>query len=165
MRIAPGDHTRIVFGGLTGEIDADLRIMGERLHQRLLRVFPELGDLQFDHVWTGKCGGTFDITPRIGCHEGVHYGSGYCFAGVPMGTLFGRKIARRILGQEGGESVFDTEPPTQVLVSRQCVVRAPCAEVDEPERPVRWPASLRARCRSSIAHHLRVAARPGMGER
>ncbi|MCA3575240.1 MAG: FAD-binding oxidoreductase [Aestuariivirga sp.] len=113
MRIAPGDDTRIVFGGLTGEIDADLRIMGERLHQRLLRVFPELGDLAFDHVWTGKCGGTFDITPRIGCHEGVHYGTGYCFAGVPMGTLFGKKIARRILGQEGGESVFDTEPPAK----------------------------------------------------
>jgi glycine/D-amino acid oxidase-like deaminating enzyme len=92
MRIAPGDPSRIVFGGLTGEIGADLRIMGERLHQRLLRVFPDLGDLQFDHVWTGKCGGTFDITPRIGCHEGVHYGSGYCFAGVPMGTLFGKKM-------------------------------------------------------------------------
>jgi glycine/D-amino acid oxidase-like deaminating enzyme len=113
LRIAPGDPSRIVFGGLTGEVDADLRVMGERLHQRLLRVFPEMGDLRFDHVWTGKCGGTFDITPRIGCHDGVHYGSGYCFAGVPMGTLFGRKIARRILGQEGGESVFDKEPPSK----------------------------------------------------
>ena len=87
--------------------------MGERLHKRLLRVFPDLGGLHFDHVWTGKCGGTFDITPRIGCHEGVHYGSGYCFAGVPMGTLFGKKIARRILGEKGGESVFDTEPPAK----------------------------------------------------
>ena len=113
MRIAPGDNTRIVFGGLTGEIGADLRIMGERLHKRLLRVFPDMGGLHFDHVWTGKCGGTFDITPRIGCHEGVHYGSGYCFAGVPMGTLFGKKIARRILGEKGGESVFDTEPPAK----------------------------------------------------
>jgi glycine/D-amino acid oxidase-like deaminating enzyme len=113
MRIAPGDPSRIVFGGQTGEVDADLRIMGERLRHRLLRVFPDMDDLQFDHVWTGKCGGTFDITPRIGCHEGVHYGSGYCFAGVPMGTLFGQKIARRILGQEGGGSVFDTPPPTR----------------------------------------------------
>jgi glycine/D-amino acid oxidase-like deaminating enzyme len=112
MRIAPGDDTRIVFGGLTGEIGADLRIMGERLHKRLLRVFPDMGGLRFDHVWTGKCGGTFDITPRIGCHGGVYYGSGYCFAGVPMGTLFGKKIARRILGEKGGESVFDTEPPS-----------------------------------------------------
>jgi glycine/D-amino acid oxidase-like deaminating enzyme len=113
MRVAPGDPTRIIFGGLTGEIDADLRVMAERLHQRLLRVFPDLGDLQFDHVWTGKCGGTFDINPRIGCHDGVHYAGGYCFAGVPMGTLFGKKMALRILGKPGGESVFDTPPPTK----------------------------------------------------
>ncbi len=113
MRAAPGDPTRIIFGGLTGEIDADLRVMAERLHQRLLRVFPDLGDLQFDHVWTGKCGGTFDINPRIGCHDGVYYAGGYCFAGVPMGTLFGKKLAMRILGLPGGESVFDTPPPAK----------------------------------------------------
>ncbi len=113
MRHAPGDPTRIVFGGLTGEINADLRVMAERLHKRLLRVFPDLGDLQFDHVWTGRCGGTFDVNPKIGCHDGIHYAGGYCFAGVPMGTLFGKKLARRILGQKGGESVFDTPPPTK----------------------------------------------------
>jgi glycine/D-amino acid oxidase-like deaminating enzyme len=113
MRIAPGDNTRLQFGGLTGEVDADLRIMAERLQQRLVRVFPDMEGIQFDNVWTGKCGGTFDITPRIGCHEGAHYGSGYCFAGVPMGTLFGIKIARRILGETGGESVFDTAPPAK----------------------------------------------------
>ena len=113
MRIAPGDNTRMTFGGLTGEVDADLRIMAERLQQRLVRIFPDMEGIQFDHVWTGKCSGTFDITPRIGCHEGVHYGSGYCFAGVPMGTLFGIKIARRILGETGGESVFDTAPPAK----------------------------------------------------
>jgi glycine/D-amino acid oxidase-like deaminating enzyme len=113
MRRAPGDPTRIIFGGLTGERDVDLRIMAERLHLRLLRVFPDLADLQFEHVWTGKCGGTFDITPRIGCHEGVHYAGGYCFAGVPMGTLFGKKLAKRILGQAGGESAFDTPLPVK----------------------------------------------------
>ena len=43
MRIAPGDNTRITFGGLTGEIDADLRIMAERLHQRLRAHLPGHG--------------------------------------------------------------------------------------------------------------------------
>lgn len=107
LRRAPGDSARIVFGGLTGEIDADLRIMAERLKLRLLRIFPDLSDLRFDHVWTGRCGGTFDINPRIGIQDGIHFAGGYCFAGVPMGTLFGQKIARRILGRAGGESVFD----------------------------------------------------------
>ena len=113
LRIAPGDPSRIIFGGLTGEIDADLRVMAERLKARVLRVFPDLKDLQFDHVWTGKCAGTFDINPRLGCHEGVHFAGGYCFAGVPMGTLFGAKMAKRILGQSGGDSVFDRDTPTR----------------------------------------------------
>jgi glycine/D-amino acid oxidase-like deaminating enzyme len=115
MRRAPGDPTRIVFGGLTGEIDADLRVMAERLQQRLLRIFPDLSDLRFDHVWTGRCSGTFDINPRIGVQDGVHFAGGYCFAGVPMGTLFGQKLARRILGQKGGESVFDRPLETRFL--------------------------------------------------
>jgi len=115
MRRAPGDPTRIVFGGLTGEIDADLRVMAERLQQRLLRIFPDLGDLRFDHVWTGRCSGTFDINPRIGVQDGVHFAGGYCFAGVPMGTLFGQKLARRILGQKGGDSVFDQPLETRVF--------------------------------------------------
>jgi glycine/D-amino acid oxidase-like deaminating enzyme len=113
MRRAPGDPSRIIFGGLTGERDADLRIMAERLHARLMRVFPDLVDLRFDHVWTGKCGGTFDINPKIGRHDGVYYAGGYCFAGVPMGTLFGKKLALRILGKPGGDSAFDTPLPTK----------------------------------------------------
>jgi glycine/D-amino acid oxidase-like deaminating enzyme len=115
VRRVPGDPTRIVFGGLTGGRNQDLRIMAERLHVRLVRIFPELVDLRFDHVWTGKCGGTFDLFPHIGCHEGIHYAVGYCFAGVPMGTLFGRKLARRILGRKGGDSAFDRPMPSNPL--------------------------------------------------
>lgn len=113
MRVAPDDPSRIVFGGLTGEINADLRIMAERLKARFLRVFPDMTELQFDHVWTGRCAGTFDINPRIVCVDGIHFAGGYCFAGVPMGTLFGRKLARRILGQTGGDSVFDRPMETR----------------------------------------------------
>lgn len=115
VRRAPGDPTRIVFGGLTGGRNQDLRVMAERLHMRLMRIFPELSDLRFDHVWTGKCGGTFDLYPHIGSHEGIHFAVGYCFAGVPMGTLFGQKLARRILGRKGGESAFDRPMPSNPL--------------------------------------------------
>ncbi len=115
IRRAPGDPTRIIFGGLTGGRNQDLRIMAERLHMRLMRIFPELSDLRFDHVWTGKCGGTFDLYPHIGSHEGIHFAVGYCFAGVPMGTLFGQKLARRILGRKGGESAFDRPMPANPL--------------------------------------------------
>ncbi|MDP9138176.1 MAG: FAD-binding oxidoreductase, partial [Pseudomonadota bacterium] len=112
VRRAPGDPARIIFGGLTGGRNQNLRKMGERLHRRLLRIFPQLTHLRFDHVWTGKCAGTFDLFPHIGSHEGIHYAVGYCFAGVPMGTLFGRKLASRILGVKGGDSAFDRPMPS-----------------------------------------------------
>jgi len=112
FRRAPGDASRIIFGGLTGGRNQDLRLMAERLNRRLARIFPELADMRFDHVWTGKCAGSFDLYPHVGSHDGIHYAAGYCFAGVPMGTLFGRKLARRILGQAGGASAFDRPMPS-----------------------------------------------------
>ena len=60
--------------------------------------------------WTGQCAATFDEWPHIGQQDGMHYARGYCFAGVPMGTWFGQKIARRILGTQEGGTVFDELP-------------------------------------------------------
>jgi len=107
FRRVPDDPSRIVFGGLTGGRGRDLPTMASRLRARMLRIFPDLQDLRVDHVWTGRCAGTFDVEPRIGRHDGIHYAAGYCFVGLPMGTHFGRKLAWRVLGQPGGDSAFD----------------------------------------------------------
>ncbi|HYF58989.1 MAG TPA: FAD-binding oxidoreductase [Burkholderiaceae bacterium] len=107
FRRVPDDPSRIQFGGLTGGRNEDLRSIARRLRARMLRIFPDLRELAVEHVWTGRCAGTFDFEPRIGRHDGIHYAGGYCFVGVPMGTLFGLKLARRILGRPGGESAFD----------------------------------------------------------
>ena len=107
FRRVPDDPSRIQFGGLTGGRNQDLSSIARRLRARMLRIFPDLGELAVSHVWTGKCAGTFDFEPRIGEHDGIRYAGGYCFVGVPMGTLFGLKLARRVLGQPGGESAFD----------------------------------------------------------
>lgn len=115
FRRAPDDPTRILFGGLTGGRNQNLQQMAQRLRARMLRIFPDLTALRVDHVWTGKCAGTFDVTPCIGRHEGIHFAGGYCFVGVPMGTLFGLKLARRLLGKPGGESAFDRPLPTLPL--------------------------------------------------
>jgi glycine/D-amino acid oxidase-like deaminating enzyme len=111
IRRAPGEPSRFIFGGLTGGRNKHLPDMARRLHGRLVRIFPDLSDIRFDHVWTGKCAGTFDLFPHVGRHDRIHYALGYCFAGVPMATHFGRKLAQRILGQ-GGESAFDRPLPS-----------------------------------------------------
>jgi len=110
IRRAPDDPSRIIFGGLTGERAMDLRAMAKRLHARLHRIFPALKTARIDNVWTGRCAGTLDLNPHIGAYEGIHYALGYCFAGVPMGTWFGRKSAERIIGKMGEPSVFADRP-------------------------------------------------------
>jgi len=107
FRRVPDDPSRLQFGGLTGRRGQDLGSIARRLRVRMLRIFPDLDALAVSHAWTGKCAGTFDFEPRIGVHEGIHYAGGYCFVGVPMGTLFGLKLARRLLGRPGGDSAFD----------------------------------------------------------
>ena len=102
------DGTRLLFGALTGDSFSDLGVVAVKLHAKMRRIFPQLAETRYDNVWTGRCAATFDLYPHIGSHEGVHYAMGYCFgSGLPLGTLFGDKLARRILGRPGGESAFD----------------------------------------------------------
>jgi glycine/D-amino acid oxidase-like deaminating enzyme len=110
IRRAPDDPSRIIFGGLTGPRAADLRAMAKRLYARLLRIFPALDGARIDCIWTGRCAGTLDLNPHLGTHGGIHFALGYCFAGVPMGTWFGKKAAERIMGADVSPSVFAERP-------------------------------------------------------
>jgi glycine/D-amino acid oxidase-like deaminating enzyme len=109
IRRAPGDD-RILFGGDTGVIDADLPRMAANLRRKIAHMLPRLKDVGLDFVWTGKCAGTRDRYPHIGVENGIHYALGYCFAGVPTGTYFGMKLARRILDKPRAETVFWQRP-------------------------------------------------------
>ncbi|MFI4987561.1 MAG: NAD(P)/FAD-dependent oxidoreductase [Alphaproteobacteria bacterium] len=105
FRPAP-DTPRLLFGGATGSGMQDVTAIAARLHDILRRVLPDLADVRLSHVWTGLCAGTFDMMPHIGCQDGMWYGMGYNFAGVPMGSYFGLKIGQLILGLPEGRSVF-----------------------------------------------------------
>ena len=111
IRPAP-DSPRFLFGGATGSNLGSAEAIAERLSAILARIFPELARTRLSHVWTGQCAGTFDLMPHMGRHDGIWYGLGYNFAGVPMGTFFGRRIAQRILGTAEAPSAFERPPPT-----------------------------------------------------
>jgi glycine/D-amino acid oxidase-like deaminating enzyme len=106
FRPAP-DAPRLLFGGATGSGLTEPRDIAARLHGIMARVLPDLANLRLSHVWTGQCAATFDMMPHIGCHDGMWYGMGYNFAGVPMGSYFGLKIAQKILGLREGDTVFE----------------------------------------------------------
>lgn len=104
------DGSRILFGGHTGRRVRDLRRMAERLRRSLVRLLPDLHDVAVSHVWTGRCAGTGDLYPHIGSRGRIHHALGYCFAGVPMGTHLGRKLAARLLARNSGATAFDGLP-------------------------------------------------------
>jgi glycine/D-amino acid oxidase-like deaminating enzyme len=108
------DGSRILYCGKTGA-RSDAVTMGRRLSAELRAVFPALqevagGGIGVSHSWTGRCAATFDLLPHLGTHEGVHYAVGYCFAGLPMGSHFGRLLAQRILSPGTVKSIFADQP-------------------------------------------------------
>jgi len=114
LRRSP-DGKRVLFGGKTGT-KSTLPVMARRLAAELRTILPDLATTDIDDVWTGRCAATFDLLPHLGQIDGLHYAVGYCFAGVPMGTHFGRVIANRLLGRGVQTSVFADRPfPTMPL--------------------------------------------------
>jgi glycine/D-amino acid oxidase-like deaminating enzyme len=111
------DGLRILYGGRTGgRVPRDLGDIGGLLFKDARRILPGLEGHKLAHTWTGRCAGTFDLYPHIGTHDGIHYAAGYCFAGVPMGTYLGRKLAWGLLGRPDGATVFRERPmPGHVL--------------------------------------------------
>jgi glycine/D-amino acid oxidase-like deaminating enzyme len=115
FRLAP-DSPRLLFGGATGSGMTDPQAIARRLHGILARVLPQHAGVKLSHLWTGYCAGTFDLMPHVGGRDGIWHGLGYNFAGVPMGTHFGLKLAQMILGRPEGSSAFAEQPfPTLPL--------------------------------------------------
>ncbi len=106
FRPAP-DAPRLLFGGATANGLDDPEAVARLLRARLARALPDLGDVKLSHVWTGQCAGTFDMMPHVGRHDGIWFGMGYNFAGVPMGSFFGLKLAQKILGLPAGATAFE----------------------------------------------------------
>ncbi len=66
---------------------------------RLREVFPQIGDIEIDHVWEGWIAMTPERLPRL--HElagGVFAGMGYSGRGIAMATAMGKSIADRVMG-------------------------------------------------------------------
>ena len=91
---------RLVFGSVGA-----LRGTGGPVHRdwgrrALARLFPQLGDVAFEHEWYGQIGMTENSLPcfhRLG--RNVVSFSGYNGRGIAPGTVFGRCLAQLLLGE------------------------------------------------------------------
>ena len=66
---------------------------------RLQRIFPQIGDIAFDHVWNGYVGMTRDYTPRV--HKlgpNAYAWAGCNGRGVALSIALGRELAAAVQG-------------------------------------------------------------------
>ncbi|MEO8345637.1 MAG: FAD-binding oxidoreductase [Betaproteobacteria bacterium] len=91
---------RLVFGSVGA-----LRGFAHKIHhdwgrRALRKLFPQLGDVPFEHEWYGMIGMTSNALPRF--HEldrNVISFSGFNGRGIAPGTVFGREMAKLVAGQ------------------------------------------------------------------
>lgn len=93
---------RLVFGSVGA-----LRGTGTAIHKNwarraLRRIFPQLGDVEFEAEWYGQIGMTNNALPRFHKFaERVIGFSGYNGRGISPGTVFGKVLADLALGEIG----------------------------------------------------------------
>lgn len=97
---------RLVFGSVGA-----LRGSGKSIHSRwgereLVRLFPQLEKVSFEHAWYGQIGMTADALPRYHAPaRNIISISGFNGRGIAPGTSFGRDLARLIVGDIDAESL------------------------------------------------------------
>jgi gamma-glutamylputrescine oxidase len=93
------DH-RLLFGGGESYTTATPLNLRERMRQRMLTVFPQLGDLQVSHVWGGFVDITMNQAPDFGrLGSNIYYLQGFSGHGLAMAGMAGRLVAETIAGQ------------------------------------------------------------------
>lgn len=111
FRTAP-DSPRLLFGGATAAPLDRPEAVARRMKEILDTILPAAGDVRLSHAWDGYCAGTFDLMPHMESRNSIHYGAGYNFVGIGVGTMFGQAIAKRILREARRPSVFEKSMPS-----------------------------------------------------
>lgn len=97
------DESRLLLAGAYLR-KPDPRGAAAGLRSELVALLPELASVRVSNAWFGYMPLSRQFLPQIACIDGVHY----CTAtGWSMAAYLGNKVALRILGRNGGESVFD----------------------------------------------------------
>lgn len=98
---------RILFGGRVSLRETDARRSAVLLHQQMTDLFPQLVHARVTHSWFGFVGYSFDETPHIGVHDGVHYSMGYCGSGISLASYFGMRAGLKLIDDARGATALD----------------------------------------------------------
>ena len=118
---------RILFGSLADAYPIPNWLAEYRLRRALREVYPQLGDIPFDHVWGGTLAFASNAVPLIGRDEGfdyydsnkssdygVWYATGFGGHGIVPTVMAGSVLADAILGIDDKTwRIFQQEFPPQ----------------------------------------------------
>ncbi|MEQ1409089.1 FAD-binding oxidoreductase [Neorhizobium sp. Rsf11] len=91
---------RLVFGSVGALRGTGIAVHKAWAKRSLARLFPQIGEVEFEAEWYGQIGMTDNALPRF--HKfgrNVIGFSGYNGRGIAPGTTFGKLLARHILGE------------------------------------------------------------------
>ena len=93
------DHAgRMIVGGMGDSEGPGSAVHAGWARRKLKALFPEIGDLPFEHAWRGRIAMTSDHVPKIVAFGPNAYASfGYSGRGIGTGTVFGTQCAIALL--------------------------------------------------------------------
>ncbi len=109
---------RMLFGGRkSSSEDSNTDKSAQRIHRRMLEVYPQLKGIPITHTWSGYIGYTFDKMPHIGRINGIHYAYGYCGHGLAAASYMGVEAAKLISGQQESSPFMEVPHPRYFFAS------------------------------------------------
>lgn len=100
------DH-RMLFGGRANSAGASPAALAEAIRQRMVDVFPQLGDVRVDHAWGGFVDVTRNRAPDFGAIDpNFFYVQGFSGHGVALTGIAGRAVAGAIAGDTHAFDLF-----------------------------------------------------------
>ncbi len=101
IHIGGGAVDYVFNNGLTQPLTAEQRF--QNLRAALLRIYPALASVSFEHLWSGSVDMSLDESPSVGQtgkHGNIFYSIGFSGHGVNLTSVFGRIIADLVQGKQ-----------------------------------------------------------------
>ena len=110
---------RLLMGGRGGVSNRGTYLQIEGLKRSVSKMFPLIGDIQYDYSWGGNVALTLDHYPQISVFDnGVISLSGYNGRGVALTTVLGRVVAEFLNGVPAEELSFPIKRLKTIPFSR-----------------------------------------------
>jgi gamma-glutamylputrescine oxidase len=98
---------RLIFGGRCSYSGIDPKDLAANMRPRVLKVFPQLGDIRIDYAWGGHIAITHNRLPDARRHgKAIYYTQGYSGQGVVLSGIFGKMMAEAVAGDASRFDLF-----------------------------------------------------------